>query len=127
MASPSMTFNAQANVRSSAALAASGSATYTVDASTKFAVQLQFKNSNTGTTVGATNGLQVSIFRLFGGGPTADTIAVTQFIIATVSSTTNYQSIELGTGKYQVKVQNLDTANQIDAVEITSSTVDSIA
>ncbi len=125
MASPSMTFNAQANAQASGSLAANTSVTFAVDASAKFEVQVQVKNTG-GGTVAATNGLQVQVFRRFGAGPTDDTIAVVQFTIPTTTSTTAYQSFALPTGKYDIKLTNLDVTNAI-TIESTTSTVDAVA
>jgi hypothetical protein len=125
MASPSMTFGAQAGALSSQSLAASGTVTFDVDASAKFAVAVQVKDTG-GGSVAATNGLKIEVFRLFGAGPTADTIAVTSFAITTVASTASYQSFELPTGKYRVKLTNLDASNAV-TVEATAATVDSVA
>jgi hypothetical protein len=125
MAAPSMTFNAQAGVLASGSLAASGTSTTAYDVSSKFEGQLQVKNTG-GGTVAATNGLKVEVFRRFGAGPVDDTIPVVGFIIPTVASTASYQSVGLPTGKYDVKLTNLDTANAI-TVEMTSSSVDSVS
>jgi hypothetical protein len=125
MASPAMTFNAQAGALASASLGAGANTSFSVDASAKFEVQVQVKNTG-GGTVAATNGLQVDVFRRFGAGPTDDTIAVTSFVIPTTVSTTKYQSIALPTGKYTIKLTNLDVTNAI-TTESTTSTIDSIS
>lgn len=125
MAAPAMTFNAEANVLASQALAASGTVTADVDASTVFEVQLQFKNAG-GASVSATNGLRVEVFRRLGTTPTNDTEAMTSFDLPTTASTSRYKSLALPTGKYRIKLTNLDTAQGI-TVEITSAVVASVS
>lgn len=125
MATPSMTFNAFGNIVNAGALAASATATSAVDASAKFEVQIQVQAIF--GTVAATSGLQVDVFRRFGAGPTDDTISVTTFTIPSTTSTTKDQSFALPTGKYDVKVTNLDGTNALTSYSITTSTVDSIA
>jgi hypothetical protein len=124
MASPVMTHGAQAGALASQALAAGASTTFVVDSSTKLEAQIQIKNSG-GATVSATNGCQVQAFRRFGAGPVNDTVPVTNFAIDTVASTASYQSFALPTGRYLIKLTNLDTSNAI-TVEATLSTVDGI-
>lgn len=77
-------------------------------------------------TVAATSGLQVDVFRRFGAGPTDDTIAVTSFTIPSTATTTKDQSFALPTGKYSVKLTNLDATNALTATSITTSTIDGI-
>src|SRR5215475_11803959 len=103
--SPSMTFGAQAGLRASFSLGASGTDTTALDASTKFEAQIQVKAAF--GTVAATNGIQVDVFRRFGAGPTDDTIAIFSFYILGTGSTTKYQSFVLATGKYDIKLTNL--------------------
>jgi hypothetical protein len=122
---PVSTFNAQAGLLASGSLAASGTSTTALDISTKFEAQIQVKNTGGGSVAG-TNGLQVDVFRRFGAGPTDDTISILTFIITTTASTTKYQSFTLPTGKYDIKLTNLDASNAI-TVEMTSTTVDTIS
>ena len=125
MASPSMTFGAQAAALASGSIAASGSTSFSLDLSTKFEGQIQIKNTGGGSVAG-TNGLQVDVYRRFGAGPTDDTIPMLTFVIPTTASTTKYQSFALGTGKYTVKLTNLDASNAVTA-ESTLSTVDGVS
>jgi hypothetical protein len=122
--SPSMTFNAQAGALASQSLAASGTVTYNLDLSNKFEGQIQVKDTG-GGTVAATNGCQIDVYRGFGAGPTYDTTSMMTIVITTVVSTAKYASFSLPTGKYQVKLTNLDATNAI-TVESTLSTVDSV-
>jgi hypothetical protein len=123
MAAPSMTFNAKGNVLSNQTITASGTNTQAIDASTKFEVQVQVEV--TFGTVAATSGLQVDVYRRFGAGPTDDTISVLTFTVPSTASTTKDQSFALPTGKYDIKLTNLDATNGVTA-SITTSTVDSI-
>lgn len=120
-----MTFNAKGNVVNNATLAASASRTDAVDASAKFEVQVQVEVAF--GTVAATSGLQVDVYRRFGAGPTDDTISILTFTIPSTASTTKDQSFALPTGKYDIKLTNLDATNSVTALYVTTSTVDSIA
>lgn len=125
MAAPSMTFNALGNILSNASIGASGTSTQHIDGSTKFETQVQV-DVHFGT-VAATAGLQIDVYRRFGAGPTDDTISILTLVIAAVGSTTENQSFALPTGKYDVKLTNLDATNGVTGVYITTSTVDAIA
>jgi hypothetical protein len=121
-----MTQNAAGNIRASASLAASAtSTTSTFDVSAKFGVQAQI--GVTFGTVAATSGLQVDIYRSIGSTPVVDTLPITSLVIPAVASTTSSRSIELGTGKYQFKVTNLDATNSVTLVYITGDTIDAVA
>lgn len=125
MASPSMTFNAAANALSSASLAAAGTVTFNLDFSTKFEGHIQVKNTG-GGTVAATNGLQIDVFPAVDTGPDYDTVSAYTTVIATVTSTTNYATIKVPTGKYQVKLTNLDPTNAVTRAAQTA-TIDAVS
>ena len=127
MASPSMTQNGYGNLANVVSIAASGvSSPVTVDATTKFEVQLQF-DVLTGGTAQAAGTATVKICRLFGSGPTADNVPITQLQIALGTASTHYiASLALPTGKYSVTVVNGDTANSV-SYSLTSSSVHSIS
>jgi len=122
-----MTQNALANLANGVAIALSAtSASVTVDATTKFEVQLQF-DILTGAAAQAAGTATVKIYRFFGAGPQADNVPITQLQIALGAVTTHYiASLALSTGKYSVTVTNGDSANGI-SYSMTSSTIDSIA
>ena len=126
MASPVMTQGAYGNLANGVSIVASGvSAPVTVDATTKFEVQLQV-DVLTGGAAQAAATATVKVYRLFGAGPTSDNVPVTQVQIALGAVTTHYiQSLALPTGKYSVTVANGDTASGI-SFSLTSSSVDSI-
>lgn len=125
MPAPSTTFNAKGNIRNAATIAASGTTTDTLDFSTKFEGQIQIEVVF--GTVAATSGVQVDAFRQFGAGPTVDTIATATVTIPSTASTTKDGSIALPTGKYTLKLTNLDAANSVTGVTITTTTIDGIA
>lgn len=127
MASPVMTQGAYGNLASGVSIAASGvSAAVAVDATTKFEVQLQI-DILTGGAAQAAGTATVKIYRLFGAGPTSDTVPITQMQIALGAVSTHYiASLALPTGKYSVQVANGDSANAI-TYSVTSSSIDSIA
>jgi len=111
---PSVTLNARYNAYASQSLAAATSATFTADFSTSSLggfVQIW----DTTTTVAGTNGLQVQAFATADTGPNYDTVAFagTNFILAPAGSSTGAQSFFLPTGKYQIKLTNLDGTNAI--------------
>lgn len=127
MAAPSMTFNAPGNIRTSASLAASGTASYNLDFSTVFQGQVTVKATPSGT-VAATNGCRVQFFPRYGSGPADSTIAEVTYTIPSVASTAASKTFKLGTGKYVVTVTNLDATNALSGgVEITSDTLTAIA
>lgn len=122
---PAMTFNAAGNVRSSASLAASGTDNADVDFSGKFEGLIHVKNTP-GGSVSGTRGLKVEIFRRYGSSPTtADTPMMTYTLPSQTASTAESADFVLGTGKYNIKITNLD-ASQAITVEITADTVDSV-
>ena len=127
MASPVMTQGAYGNLASGVAIAANGvSAPTTVDATTKFEVHLQVDVLTSGAAQAAATAT-VKVYRLFGAGPTSDTVPVTQAQIVLGAVTTHYiQSLALPTGKYSVTVANSDTVNSV-SYSLTSSSVDSIS
>jgi hypothetical protein len=125
MAAPSMTINAAGNVLASASIAASGTTTANVDVSSKFEVQIQVQT--TFGTVAATSGIQIDVFRRIGTGPVVDTVPIQTMTITSTASTTKDLSLALPTGKYQVKLTNLDATNGVTATSITGDTVDGVS
>jgi len=128
MASPSMTQNVAGNVvATGTSIAASGTSTaVTVDATSKFEVQLQF-DVLTGGTAQAAGTYTVKVYRVFGAGPTIDNVPVTQMQISMGTAATHYiASLALPTGKYSVTLSNGDSVNAV-TFGITSSTLDAIA
>jgi len=116
MAGPSVTYNTAGNALASQALGASASVSFTVDFSTSsYGGWLQAWNTG-GGTVAATNGLQAQILAAGDTTPNYDTIALFAFTITTIASATNRKSILLPTGKYNVKLTNLDATNGITVV-----------
>lgn len=127
MASPSMTQNAAGNlVSAGAGIAASGTSTpVTVDATGKFEVQLQF-DVLTGNPAQAGGTYTVSVYRLFGAGPTSDTVPITQMQVMMGNTSTHFiASLALPTGRYSVTITNNSTYPVTFAM--TSSSIDSIA
>lgn len=126
MASPSMTLtNAAGNLLASTSISASASTSFNVDLSAKFEGQIQI--GVTFGTVAATAGLQVQAFRRIGSGPANDTNAVTTFFIPAVASTSSLQSFALPTGRYSIKLTNLDASNGLTAVTATDDTIDAVS
>jgi len=126
MAAPVCTFNAAGNVRASASLAASGTASYNLDYSAKLEGQVTVKNTP-GGTLAATRGVRVDFFPRY-GSTLADTTltAFSYTLTSAVASTAESKTFFLGTGKWVATVSNLDTANAV-TVEITDATVDGMS
>jgi hypothetical protein len=120
-----MTFNATGNLLGASSLAASANTTFTVDYSAKFEGEIQI--AVIFGTVAATSGLQVDVFRRIGSSPVVDTEAVTSFVIPSTASTTKDKSVALPTGKYTIKLTNLDGTNGLTGVSATDATVDAIS
>jgi len=126
MAAPSMTFGAAGNVRASASLAASGTASYNLDYSAKLEGQVTVKNTP-GGTVAATRGVRVEFLPRYGSTLADTTIAVVSYTLpSAVASTAESRTFYVGTGKWVCKITNLDATNAVTA-EITDATVDGIA
>ena len=128
MAAPSMTFNAAGNlIAASTNLAAGASTTVNVDASTKIELQI-LVNVTLGGTVATTHGIQVDALPGYGstvayGDTPVASVAAAQ---ATAASGSDTAFLALPTGKYQIKITNLDASNAV-TIEATSATVDSYA
>src|SRR5262245_12129500 len=121
---PAMTFNSAGNIRSSSSLAASGTANYNVDYSAKYEGQIHVKN--TPGSVSSTRGLRVEIFRRYGSSPTTGESAfMTVVLPSQTASTDESADLFLPTGKYNIKVTNLDATNAL-TVEITGDTIDNL-
>jgi len=122
MAGPTITYGTAGNLSASASLANASPVTVTADFSTtKFGGLITAKGTG-GGTVAATNGLRVQIFELGDTVPTADTIATTDYTIPMTTSTVAQRGFRVPTGKYSVKITNLDTSNTITA-QLTSSDI----
>lgn len=126
MAAPTMTFNAEGNVRSSASLAASGAASYALDFSAKVEGQVTVKNTP-GGSISGTRGLRVEFLPRYGTSPSDTTLpAISYDLPSAAASTAESKTFFLGTGKWVVKVTNLDATNAVTC-EITSASVDGIS
>lgn len=119
-------YTAGTTVHASASLAASATANNDVDFSGVFEAQLNVLNTPAGS-VAATRGLRVDIYRRYGAGPTtAPTPFLTYFLPSQTASTAESLAIFLTTGKYNVKITNLDATNAV-TVEILADTVASLS
>lgn len=127
MASPSMTTsNVAGNLLASATIAASGTnSTTNLDLSAKFEAQVQF--SGAFGTVAGTAGIQVDCYRRIGSGPAVDTVPAATFLVVAVASTTVKQSFVLQTGRWNIKLTNLDATNSVTVCTLTDDTLDSVA
>jgi hypothetical protein len=123
---PTYVGNADGNVDASASLAASASRNANVDYSAVFEGQIHVKNTP-GGSVAATRGLRIDVFRRYGSSPTTSpTPCYTKTLPSQTASTAEGDDIFLSTGKYNIKVTNLDATNAV-TVEITGDTVSNLA
>ncbi len=123
---PVYTGNAAGNIRSSASLANAGTANYDVDYSGKFEGQIHVLNTP-GGSVAATRGVRVDVYRRYGSSPTTSPTPFFSITMpSTTASTTEGTDFFLSTGKWNIKVTNLDATNAVTC-EITGDTVDSLS
>lgn len=121
-----MTYASAGNVRASASLGAGANASHSIDLSGKIEGQITIKNTP-GGSVSSTRGVQVDVLPRYGSGPTDSTIALTTYVLpSAAASTAESRTIYVGTGKFTLKITNLDTTNAV-TVEITMDTVDGLA
>ena len=122
---PAYTGNADGNIRASASLAASGTDNDDLDYSAMFEGQIHVLNTP-GGSVSATRGVRIDIYRRYGTGPTVgESPLMTFFLPSAVASTAESLDIFLSTGKYNIKITNLDTVNAV-TVEITGDTISNL-
>lgn len=122
---PVYTAGAAGNIRSSASLAASGTANYDVDYSAVFEGQVHVLNTP-GGTVAATRGVRVDVYRKYGSSPTTgQTPMMSYFLPSQTASTAESIDFFLPSGKWNIKITNLDASNAV-TVEITGDTVTSL-
>lgn len=125
MAAPVMTFNTAGNALASQSIAAAGTQTFNLDLSAKFEGQLIV--TATFGTIAATAGLKVECFEGYGSGPTYPTTNPNfSYTLAAVAGNQQTPKIALPTGKWQVKLTNLDATNGLTLVIGTVDTVDSV-
>ena len=126
MPAPTMTFNAAGNVLASQSLAASANvSTSTLDYSAIFEGQVHVKNTP-GGAVSATRGVQVDVYRRYGSTPTTGESAFLSMTLPSeTASTAESVDLLIPTGKYLVKLTNLDATNAV-TVEITADTVNAV-
>jgi hypothetical protein len=125
---PTYTGNSAGNVRASAALAASATETITtaLDFSANFEGLVHILNTP-GGSVSATRGLKCEFYRRYGSSPTTGQSPFLSYTLpSATASTAESADIWLSTGKYALKITNLDTAQGL-TVEITSDTVTNLS
>ena len=113
-AAPSVTYNAEGNLLATTTSLAGGASTA---AMADFSVNclggwLQVYGKG-GTTVGATNGVQVQVFPR-GSTTGNDTVAMWAYTFPLTANTVARESIFLPTGLYAVNLFNLDGTNAIN-------------
>lgn len=122
---PTYAASADGNIRASASLAAAGTDNDDLDYSAVFEGQIHVLNTP-GGTVAATRGVRVDIYKRYGTGPTvAESPMISYYLPSATASTDESIDIFLSTGKYNIKITNLDAANAV-TVEITDDKVASL-
>lgn len=126
LTTPTYTGNAAGNIHTSASLAASATANDNYDGSAVLETQVHVKNTP-GGSVAATRGLKVEIFRRYGSSPTlGETAFLTYTLPSATASTAESLDFALPTGKYNLKITNLDGTNAI-TVEITGDVITNLS
>lgn len=123
MAAPVTTLNI--SLRANASLAASGNALINWDLTAKFEGQAQVRVSYPASGSGD---LRIRAYRVTDstGTPTPDTVAAIDRTIPRVVSSVEKLTIKLGTGLWQLRIDNQDTVNAMD-VAVIGATVDAIS
>jgi len=111
---PSVTYNSQGNIVAAGTSLAAGATTSgaTVDASSS-SLGTWLSATVTFGTVAGTAGVTVAVYPAGDSTPHYDTAAMWTYQIAATGSTTQQTSIFLPTGKYQVKLTNIDATNAV--------------
>lgn len=118
---PSFTFNSAGNIRSSASLAASGTANYDVDYSAVIEGRILVKNTP-GGSVAATRGVRIDLLPRYGSTPTTAVSAFQNWTLPSATASTDEDMyIPVPPGKWNLKITNLDASNAV-TVEITGDT-----
>jgi hypothetical protein len=125
MSVPVMTFHAAGNLFAPAPLGAGASTTFDVDYSGKVEGFIQIA-ATFGAAVDVVSGIQIDIRRRIGVGNLPDTqSAGLPGFVAAIASTTQRKSFPLTTGRYQIRLTNLDAVNGVTDVGATDDSVDS--
>ncbi len=122
---PVYTGNTAGNIHASSTIAASGTANDNYDGSAVFETQVHVKA--VAGTVAGTAGLQIDVYRRYGSVPTTGESVFLTYTLASVGSTTSSLDFFLPTGKYNIKLTNLDATNALTAVTVTGDTVTSLS
>lgn len=121
----SMTFNVAGNLIASGALGAGANTSANLDVSDKYGAQITVKNTP-GGTIAATRGVRIDILYRYGTGPSDTTLATQSYTLpSAVASTAESITLNVGPGKYVVKLTNLDAANGV-TVEATTASIDTV-
>ncbi len=122
---PTYTGAVAGNIHASSTIAASGTANDNWDGSAVFETQVHVK-AVVGTAAG-TNGLRIDVYRRYGSSPTTSGTTFLTYTLPSVDSTTTDFDFFLPTGKYNIKLTNLDATNALTAVVVTGDTVTNLS
>jgi hypothetical protein len=123
---PTYTAGAAGNIHTSASLGAGATANDNYDGSAVFETQVHVLNTP-GGSVAATRGVKVEVFRRYGTTPTlGESAMLTYTLPSTTASTAESLDFFLPTGKYNIKITNLDGTNAV-TVEITGDVISNVA
>jgi len=125
LTTPSYTGNTANNVIASGSIVASGTTNASVDYSAVFEAQIHVINTP-GGSVSATRGLRVDVYRRYGSTPTTGESAMLTYTLpSATASTAESLDFYLPTGKYNIKLSNLDAVQAVTA-GVTGDTIPNI-
>lgn len=123
---PGYTGNASAIIAAQV-LAASATVNVNLDISSKFGAWIHVNNTPD-SSVSATRGLKVEVFRRYGSTPTTGATPLFTYTMPSASAST-LESLDFflpGPNKYNIKLTNLDAAQQLDEISVWSDTWDDL-
>lgn len=125
-ADPSLLFGSSGNVLAYTTLnnypTSPSSTTFTVDVSNSLGAYLQIWDI-AGGTVNATNGVSYQVFSTPDNVWYDTNTFMPYYVIPTVASSNQRQTLLLGTGKYQIQLTNLDPANAVAVMATTGNLI----
>ena len=125
MAAPVMTFGSPGNLRAAASMAANGTTNIDFDVSSKAEALITVKS--TPGTLGSPKGLRCTFLPRYGNVPDVATIPYTRVELPSeTASTAESRTFRIPTGRWRLNLQNIDTVNALNTVEVTMDTIDGI-
>ena len=125
LTTPTYLGNTAGNIHTAASLGNGATANDNYDGSAVLETQVHVKCVF--GTVSATNGVKVEVFRRYGATPTTAETAFLTYTIPGTGSTTVTLDFFLSTGKYNIKLTNLDATNAVNPVEVTGDQITNLS